>query len=121
VLSNNKKKGNFGETAASGFLTAKGWNIIEKNYKRGRGEIDIIAKSPDGYVVFVEVKYRTTLKFGMPREAVTTLKKKAVINAALHFISEHDLQEDMRFDVIEIFGESNLTINHIENAFGLNW
>ena len=115
--SKNVVKGRFGETAAEGFLRGKGYSIIVKNYKKGRGEIDIIAKSPDGYIVFTEVKYRKTHALGRPGLAVTKTKIASLRHCASYYIMENQLDCDMRFDVIEIVGTELLEIEHIENAF----
>lgn len=109
--------GNYGENVAAGYLAGKGYAVLEKNYKRGHGEIDIIARDGE-YIVFIEVKYRKNLSVGEPREAVTRAKQRAIIGAALYYIAENSLDScDFRFDVIEVFGKELLDINHIENAF----
>ena len=117
MLSYNKRKGDYGETSAAGFLEAKGYVVVERNYKRGGGEIDIIARDKD-CVVFVEVKYRKTLAMGLPREAVTVTKQRLVKKTAQYYIFEKQLVDvDMRFDVVEIVGSEQLEIEHLENAF----
>ena len=118
VISYNKRKGNYGEDVAEGYLTAKGYAIIGRNYKRGAGEIDIIAKDGE-YIVFVEVKYRKNLSAGLPREAVTKTKRRALTSAAKYYIMENEIDDgvDMRFDVVEIVGAEQLSIEHIINAF----
>jgi putative endonuclease len=114
---NNKKKGDYGETAAAGYLQAKGYEIAGTNYRRGSGEIDIIAKDRD-CTVFVEVKYRKNLSIGLPREAVTAAKRRAFRSAVNYYIAEHRLYDtDMRIDVVEVSGAETLHIEHIENAF----
>lgn len=111
---NNKITGGIGEADAYFYLKNKGYEIIDTNYTNKLGEIDIIA-SKNSYTIFIEVKYRTTLKFGYPREAVT-LKKQHKIRqvATLYLMKKHKLDSSVRFDVIEINGEN---IVHIENAF----
>ena len=110
-------KGNYGETAALGFLQARGYTILERNYKCFGGEIDIIAKHNE-YIVFVEVKYRKSLAAGLPRIAVTRAKQRQIAKAALGYISQTGLDNtDFRFDVVEVFGVELLDINHIEDAF----
>ncbi|GHV40920.1 UPF0102 protein [Clostridia bacterium] len=117
MLSNNKKKGNYGETVAAGYLAEKGYVILERNYGGKGGEIDIIALSPDKYTVFIEVKYRKNLANGYPREAVTIAKRRAVIRAAKRYIGEKNVTGDMRFDVLEIYGTTELVVNHLISAF----
>ena len=110
-------KGNYGETAALGFLQSRGYTILEQNYKRYGSEIDIIAKHNE-YIVFVEIKYRRSLAAGLPRIAVTRTKQQQIARAALGYIGEKQLHNtDFRFDVIEVFGVELLDINHIEDAF----
>jgi len=110
-------KGNYGETAALGFLQARNYTILERNYERFGGEIDIIAQHNE-YIVFIEVKYRKSLSAGLPRVAVTRAKQRQIIKAALGYIGEKRLDNiDFRFDVIEVFGMELLDINHIEDAF----
>ena len=114
MIKNNYQKGQAGEKIACEYLSLKGFQIIEQNYRTSFGEIDIIAKDKE-YIVFVEVKFRKTLKNGFPREAVGKFKQQNIIKTALSFIEERNLQNvDFRFDVLEILGTN---IEHIENAF----
>ena len=114
----SKQKGNYGETAAEGYLAAKGYEILAKNYKSGHNEIDIIAKDGE-YIVFIEVKYRRQTNFGRPIEAVSRRKQLNLIACAYAYLAETGLNDvACRFDVIEVFGRELLTINHVENGFG---
>ncbi|MCL2396513.1 MAG: YraN family protein [Defluviitaleaceae bacterium] len=116
-MDKRKKIGNFGETAAAGYLAAKGYEILARNYKAAGGEIDIVARD-GGCIVFAEVKYRKQIGYGRPAAAVTSAKQRAIIAAAGCYLAEHGrMDADCRFDVIEIFGREMLEINHIENAF----
>jgi putative endonuclease len=95
------------------------YEIICRNYRCKSGEIDIIAKK-DGYIVFVEVKYRKNTSKGLPREAVTPYKQAKIRRTAENFIMEKDIKNtDFRFDVIEIVdgGIFRKEIEHIKNAF----
>jgi putative endonuclease len=68
-----------GEELAAKILKEKGYEIIERNYRYGHGEIDIIAIDPgDGYTVFVEVKTRKNLEYGEPEYAITKTKQKQI-------------------------------------------
>lgn len=73
---NNKELGNFGETQACWLLKEKGYHILERNWRCPVGEIDIVARR-GSMVVFVEVKTRRSLTYGVPREAVTSKKTTA--------------------------------------------
>ena len=87
---------------------------MEVNYKNKIGEIDIIAKKDDR-IIFVEVKQRTTAKFGYPREAVNYTKQRKIINVAQVYLKSKGLANSLiRFDVIEILAGE---ITHLENAF----
>jgi len=111
--------GRYGETAAKGYLAAKGYEILAERYKAGAGEIDIIAKD-SGCLVFVEVKYRKQASFGSPAASITAAKRRAIAQTAEYYIAEMDLADaDCRFDVVEVFGREQLDINHIEDAFWL--
>ena len=69
----NRITGQHGEDVAVSYLQNKGYQIIERNFKTSIGEVDIIAQK-SGFLIFVEVKYRTSLYFGEPYEAVNTRK-----------------------------------------------
>ena len=110
----NKSKGDIGENIAKNYLNAKGYKIIKVNFKNTIGEIDIIAYDGD-VLVFVEVKYRRTSTFGLPREAVNYNKQKKIKLVATSYIKKYRLfSTPCRFDVIEILADE---ITHIENAF----
>ena len=118
----NKKTGNSGENTACLFLESKGYIIIEKNYKAFRKEIDIIAHR-DGYIIFAEVKTRSSVKFGVPSESVNFKKRQHIIFAAKKFLLDNSglySKYQPRFDVIEIYHDKKSGkdyIRHIEAAF----
>ena len=109
---NRRAFGGEGERAACEYLRRKGWTIVDTNVRRGRGEIDIVARKRR-LTAFVEVKRRSSLRYGTPAEAVNREKQRRIVGAAALYMQEHSL-EKVRFDVIEILpGE----IRHIESAF----
>ncbi len=110
---NTSKIGRIGEMKARAFLKFKLYKILECNYKRRTGEIDIIAKKGE-YIVFIEVKYRKNLKMGYPLEAVDFKKQERIRKTAMVYLAEKGLECDVRFDCVEILGNK---ISHIENAF----
>ena len=111
---NTKILGNKGEALAKEFLKKQKCKILETNYSNKLGEIDIIAEKDD-VLVFVEVKARTTLKFGLPRESVTAYKQHKIKMVASYYLQKtKQFNKVCRFDVIEILGDK---INHIQNAF----
>lgn len=106
--------GKQGEIVAVNFLLENKYKILETNYKNKIGEIDIIAKK-NNFIVFVEVKFRSSLAFGYPREAVNLHKQNKIKLVAQCYLQKHSLLNSaVRFDVIEIL---NNKITHIENAF----
>lgn len=114
---NNRKFGIIGEKIAQGFLLNKGYDILETNFYTKIGEIDIIAKK-DKCIVFIEVKTRTSLKYGTPAMAVNSIKRKHIKSVAKTFLHLHRMNNsEIRFDVIEIFiNEGKCEVNHIEGA-----
>lgn len=92
------------------------YKIIARNYKNKIGEIDIIAKDKLGTIIFVEVKYRSSAKFGLGRDAVDERKMNKIRLTATQFLVENMLYSkcNIRFDVIDILDDN---ITHIENAF----
>ena len=113
----NHKKGMRGQLAAEKYIQEKGYSILARNYRIRTGEIDIIARSGE-FVVFIEVKYRSGLAYGYPRESVGVGKQQRIIRTAMHYISTHGLDEHFRFDVVEILEQNGRSYaNHIENAF----
>lgn len=100
------------EAMACNFLMQKGYKILEQNYSNKIGEIDIICEN-NGILVFVEVKYRTSAKFGLPLEAITPHKLFKIQNTALVYLKSHKkLNYPYRIDAIEILNDE---IRHVEN------
>ena len=111
---NRRAYGSAGEDAACAYLTAHGWTILDRNVRRGRNEIDIVAKKRST-IAFVEVKRRSNLNHGRPAEAVDREKQTRIARAALLYMQDHHLSDaNIRFDVIEILPDE---IRHIEGAF----
>ena len=108
-----QRTGKRGERKAARYLFFKGWKILEKNFRTPYGEIDVIAKRR-GVLAFIEVKTRTTDKFGTPAEAVDDKRKRRYILGANYFLTNKIVDVTVRFDIIEVYRGK---INHIENAF----
>ena len=109
-----------GEALAVAHLKARGYEILTQNYRAVRGEIDLVAQDGD-CIVFVEVKTRRSLKFGLPQAAVTTHKQRQISKVALAYLQTHNLFDaPCRFDVIAIHLSPRLEVlklEQIENAF----
>ena len=116
-----QKLGQSGEQVAAAHLAHSGYTILATNYTTRFAEIDIIAVTKD-CLVFVEVKARTSLKKGFPREAVHADKQHKIIQAAQQFMKTRPSNDwrHVRFDVVEIYFDSDPPrINHIPHAFQL--
>lgn len=116
---NKKDFGKEGEDIAAKFLVENGFEILERNYHYGHGEIDIVAKD-NGVLVFVEVKTRKNLEFGEPEYAITKRKIQQVKKMAELYLFDKKIEEvDCRFDVVSVLMEnpSNPQITHYKNAF----
>ena len=90
---NRRAYGSAGEDAACAYLTQHGWTILDRNVRRGRGEIDVIARRR-GTVAFVEVKRRSGLNYGRPAEAVNREKQMRIAHAAALYMQEKGLSAD---------------------------
>ena len=111
----------FGEDEACKFLVKKGYRILERNFRKGYGEIDIIALHGQT-LVFVEVKTRSSSKYGTPFEAISAHKLKLLIKGAnfYKYILHPHLPDEMRIDAIGVmvWGNEVLSIEHLENVSG---
>ena len=120
MVSNNYSVGNWGEGQATAYLEKKGYKILQKNFRYGHGEIDIIAEE-HGDLVFVEVKTQRSNTMGDASTWVTTRKQKQIGRIALAYLTLNDIQNrDCRFDVVTVaYKKNKVEINHIANAFWL--
>jgi putative endonuclease len=112
----NTELGRKGEKLAAECLTKKGIEVIQFNYRYGRAEIDIIAKEKN-VLIFVEVKYRTSTKFGFPEEFIDKAKEKRIKSAAENYIFEKNWQHDIRFDIVSIVDNKEPQIEHFIDCF----
>ncbi len=112
---NKRQTGAKKELAAAEYLVAGGMKIVEKNFRNRQGEIDLIGYH-DGYLVFVEVKYRKDHQKGAAIEAVNFHKQKQICKVADYYRYTHEISENtgVRYDVVAIQGTE---IMWIKNAF----
>ncbi len=109
--------GTLGEDLAIDYLIKQGYQILERNYRYQKGEVDILAKKDDALVA-VEVKTRTGNYFGHPHEFVKQKKIKLLVATVDHYVTQNDLDVEVRFDIIGIVhAENQFKIEHIEDAF----
>ena len=109
--------GQTGEDLAVCYLENQGYTIVERNYRKRIGEIDIIARDGE-CLVFIEVKTRSNRRFGSPFDAVDFRKQQQISRVALAFMTQHRFGEvPVRFDVIGVHLEESPRVELIKNAF----
>ncbi|MFY0594025.1 MAG: YraN family protein [Roseivirga sp.] len=109
--------GKKGEDIACDFLINLGYEIIVRNYRFKRSEIDIICKG-EGLLIFVEVKTRASRSFGAPESFVSEAQKESIGRGAEAYIEAINWPSDIRFDVVSIFKKgSEQEVFHIKDAF----
>lgn len=107
-----------GEETAGLFLQRLGYQILIHNYRTLEGEIDLVARDPQGCLIAVEVKTRKSVGYGYPEAAVDHAKQQRLIRTAASLLESHYPQESIRFDVIAIVKTRNTTsIMHFPDAF----
>ncbi len=109
--------GKFGEDEAVKYLEQKGYKILDRNFSCKRGEIDIVALDKKE-IVFIEIKARISLKYGLPSEAVTKYKLKHIYKTAEYYLCTRNLEnENTRIDVIEVYIKNKkVIINHLKQV-----
>lgn len=109
--------GKLGEEIAANFLDQQGYEILERNWKFEKAEVDIIAQKDD-FLVAVEVKTRTTDAFGLPQEFLKPAQIKRLVKAVDEYMQQHKIANEVRFDVIAVIIQKNdHTLEHITDAF----
>ena len=108
--------GKKGETLAKNYLSQKNITVLHSNWRWQKAEIDIIAEH-NKQIVFIEVKTRRSSRFGNPSEFVSNKKQELMRDAAEAYLEQHNLTNEIRFDIIGIILNSrNKKIEHIQNA-----
>lgn len=109
--------GKKGERLAVEFLRNSGYEILAENYTYLKAEVDIIARTGDT-VVIVEVKTRSTPDFGNPQDFVKPKQIRQMVKAADYFLTENNVEEEVRFDIIAvIINKAGTRIEHLPDAF----
>jgi putative endonuclease len=116
-MAEHNKLGEEGEKIAVNYLKNKGYLVYHTNWRLGHLEIDIIAEDKNE-LVFIEVKTRSSVEYGMPEEAVDEEKENALITAAHYYLQTLSLEIEARFDVISvILNKDRSQLNHFVDAF----
>ena len=118
-MSGTKSSGDQGEALAGRYLERRGYTILNRQWRCRFGELDIVARSPEGVLCFVEVKRRGPGAIGLPREFVDGRKRERLRRAANLYMGVHNLDCPARFDVAEVYGENSggLRVEYLESAF----
>lgn len=121
-MDERKERGNRGEDAVAAALTRRGFQVLERQYRCRWGEIDLIVRSPDGILCFVEVKARSAGAIATPRESVTPGKQRKLRKTAGWYLARTGLDCPCRFDVAEVYpdrlgGWERPRIHYITCAF----
>jgi putative endonuclease len=118
-MRSHKEIGDEGEFEALEYLLKQGYSLRHKNYRTRKGELDLVMDSPEGTLVFVEVKSDFSGGAGRPESWVTGKKIRQIQKTALAYCAEFGLQDqDMRFDVVSVdMTGRKKKILHIDNAF----
>jgi putative endonuclease len=112
--------GELGERIAERWLRRNGWRIVQRRFRSGHRDIDLIVERDDT-VAFVEVKARRGSRFGDPVEAVNWSKQKELARSASVWIDRHGRPSDSyRFDVVGVLVEGErVRVRHVPNAFSI--
>jgi putative endonuclease len=116
-MAQHNELGKKGEQLAVDFLLKHNYDIVERNYRFEKAEVDIIAQKDD-ILAIVEVKTRSTADFGDPQDFVKPKQIKNLVKAVDEYVTVNDLDVEVRFDIVAIVKEGKgYTIEHLENAF----
>ncbi len=122
MLTDKQILGKKGEQLTADYLEKKGYKIIDRNFRFGKGEIDIVCKYGDDLVI-VEVKSVRVNGYGEGEERISIKKQKKIINTAYAFLDQHEeyLDFGVRFDVVVVnFSQYPVDIRHYTGAFWQN-
>ncbi len=127
IMKGDNRTGKLGERYAAGYLSEHGYEILYTNYRTPYAEIDIIAREiTTDTLCFIEVKTRQNKLYGRGADFIFPSKKHKLILGARGYIASHNVSNDIRFDVIEVYGYIVTggfkvdELNHIKNAFDAN-
>jgi putative endonuclease len=116
-MAKHNELGKKGEQLAVDFLLKNGYDIMERNYRFQKSEIDIIARKKDILAV-VEVKTRSTNDFGNPQDFVKPKQIQRLVKAVDEYVVSNELDVEVRFDIVAIVKEGKgFKIEHLEDAF----
>jgi putative endonuclease len=116
-MAQHNELGKKGEQLAVNFLLKNNYDIVERNYRFDKAEVDIIAQK-EGVLAIIEVKTRSTSDFGDPQDFVKPKQIQRLVKAVDEYVTVNDLDVEVRFDIIAIVKEGKgFNIEHLKNAF----
>lgn len=116
-MAKHNELGELGEDLAVEELEKNGYEIVERNWRYKKAEIDIIARKNE-VLAIVEVKTRSSDYMGNPQDFVTPKKIKMLVEAVNEYVVSKDLDVEVRFDIMAIIiNQNKLTLEHLEDAF----
>lgn len=117
AMAQHNELGKKGEQAAVNFMKNKGFNVLKRNWRMYRHEIDIVAEDEE-HIIFVEVKTRTTRQWGNPEDFIGKAKIRRIVEAADLYLQINDIEKPARFDIISAVWDGQVfEIEHIDDAF----
>ncbi|MFL1012388.1 YraN family protein [Flavisericum labens] len=116
-MAQHNQLGKKGEQLAVDVLLKNGYDVIERNYRFDKAEVDVIAQKNDTLAI-IEVKTRSTTDFGNPQDFVKPKQIQRLVKAVNEYVTVNELDVEVRFDIIAIVKEGKgYRIEHLENAF----
>lgn len=116
-MAEHNELGKLGEELAAEYLLKNGYVILETNWVFQKAEIDILAQKENTLAV-VEVKTRSSIEFGLPQDFVKSKKIQLLVKAVNAYVTENDLDLEVRFDIIAISKKGQeFVIEHLTDAF----
>ncbi len=112
-MAKHLEKGKAAEEMAEKYLEKKGYKILERNFRAGKGEIDLIGFKND-WIVFFEVRYRKNNDYGYPEQTISNKKEKLLWDTALEYSQIKSWDGNVRFDIIAVSGSDEIL--HLEDA-----
>ena len=113
-MTSAKAAGDRGEALVARYLQEAGYTLLDRQWRCRFGELDLVARSREGIVCFVEVKLRGPKSIGLPREAVDARKRERLRAAAALYLSRHEIDAPARFDVAEVYTDEQARIIRLE-------
>jgi len=114
-MTDKTETGGIGEKLAAEYLTSKGFKVVARNYRWRKAEIDLIVQRKD-WLIFVEVKTRSSNAWGEPESFVNDMQRRLIYDAAEEYIYSTNWQGNIRFDIVSVKPSSPPEIVHFEDA-----